>query len=215
MKSYFFLCLMFFIFMNNISYGQSYECDNNFEECGTPDQSGGGGGGQGTVLISNTDLGDNYQHADDYDDDGVEDSSDNCLRISNPSQYDRDGDSIGDMCDNCLNIWNDSQENIDGDDWGDFCDDDIDNDSILNFNDECPFHWGATSCFNYFSDVNSNNDSKQKSIKESNQLFKLKTNNSNRLNNDSCNTLGKRHSFIYYFLIILILRKYRTINVRN
>ena len=84
-----------FYFMINQSYAQSYECDNQYEDCGTPDQSGGGGGGKGTILISNTDLGDSYQHADDYDDDGIEDSSDNCLRVRNPDQLDRDGDGIG------------------------------------------------------------------------------------------------------------------------
>ena len=105
-----------YIFINAIqlpSYGQSYECDNNFEDCGTPEQSGGGGG-KGSVLIANTDLGDSYQHADDYDDDGIEDPSDNCMRIPNPQQLDRDGDGIGDSCDNCLTIFNPYQENMDG-----------------------------------------------------------------------------------------------------
>ena len=142
MKFYFALCLTLFVFMNNISWGQSYECDNNFEQCGTPEQSGGGGGGKGSVLISNTDLGDSYQHADDYDDDGIEDPSDNCVRQPNPQQYDRDGDGRGDMCDNCLYDWNPEQENRDGDSFGDACDEDIDNDQILNSADECPFHWG-------------------------------------------------------------------------
>ena len=148
MKSYFAACLYFFIFMNNISYGQSYECDNNFEECGTPNQSGGNGG-EGSILIANTDLGDSYQHADDFDDDGIEDPQDNCLRYPNPDQLDRDSDSIGDMCDNCLNVWNPEQSNIDGDEYGDYCDDDIDNDQILNSADECPLHWGNLSCFDY------------------------------------------------------------------
>ena len=149
MKLYFTLCLILFIFMNNISYGQSYECDNQYEDCGIPNENGG----NGSILISNTDLGDSYQHADDYDDDGIEDSSDNCLRIPNPYQIDRDGDYIGDICDNCLSVWNPKQENVDGDEWGDFCDNDIDNDHILNSDDECPFHWGNTSCFNYFSSM--------------------------------------------------------------
>ena len=37
-------CLIFILFTFNTSYGQGYECDNNFEDCGTPEQSGGGGG---------------------------------------------------------------------------------------------------------------------------------------------------------------------------
>ena len=49
-----------------------FECDNNFGQCGTPNMSGGGGGGGGgAVLIANTDLGDTYQHADDFDEDWV------------------------------------------------------------------------------------------------------------------------------------------------
>lgn len=134
------------LFFSN-AYAQGFECDNNFSDCGTPEQSGGGGGGKGSVLISNTDLGDSYQHADDYDDDGIEDPSDNCMRAYNPQQLDSDGDSIGDMCDNCLSRWNEFQEDIDGDLVGDFCDDDIDGDSILNSADECPYHWGNSYCF--------------------------------------------------------------------
>src|SRR5438128_1311873 len=73
-----------------------YECDDNFGQCGTPDQSGGGGGGGGggSILINNTDLGDTYQNADDYDDDGVEDPYDNCPRVSNANQGDSDGDGV-------------------------------------------------------------------------------------------------------------------------
>ena len=42
-----------------------FECDNNFDQCGTPEVSGGGGGGGGgSILIANTDLGDSYQHGD-------------------------------------------------------------------------------------------------------------------------------------------------------
>ena len=68
--------ILMFLFLN-LAHAQGFECDNNFGECGTPEQSGGGGGGKGSVLIANTDLGDTYQHADDYDDDGIEDPSDN------------------------------------------------------------------------------------------------------------------------------------------
>src|SRR5690554_2841248 len=115
-----------------------YECDNNFGDCGTPEQSGGGGGGGGSVLIANTDLGDTYQFADDYDDDGIEDNSDNCPHVANPEQADADGDGIGDACDNCLDVANPDQSDIDGDGVGDACDDDMDGDGAANGADNCP-----------------------------------------------------------------------------
>ena len=34
----------------------------------------------------------------DYDDDGVENSLDNCVTVANPAQQDSDGDGIGDAC---------------------------------------------------------------------------------------------------------------------
>lgn len=146
-----------FIYINLIqiypAHPQGFECDNNFEECGTPEQSGGGGGGKGSILIANTDLGDSYQHADDFDDDGVEDPSDNCMRMPNPDQVDRDGDGVGDACDNCLSIHNPYQDNMDGDPLGDYCDNDIDGDTFLNIDDECPFMYGNSFCFEEASRV--------------------------------------------------------------
>ena len=62
MKNIFLIALLF-----SNAYAQSFECDNNFSDCGTPEQSGGGGGGKGSVLIANTDLGDSYQSADGND----------------------------------------------------------------------------------------------------------------------------------------------------
>ena len=141
------LTFFIIIFLYNNLMAQSYECDNNFGDCGTPEQSGGGGGGGGSVLISNTDLGDTYQHADDFDDDGVEDSSDNCMRVKNPDQIDRDGDGAGDYCDNCLEVWNELQSDADGDGAGDYCDNDIDGDNLLNEDDECPYQYGNSFCF--------------------------------------------------------------------
>jgi uncharacterized protein (TIGR03382 family) len=114
-----------------------FECDNNFGDCGTPNMSGGGGGGGGAILINNTDLGDTYQRGDDFDDDGVEDNSDNCPRQRNPEQFDRDGDDVGDACDNCQDTRNEDQFNLDGDEKGDACDADIDNDEIENGVDNC------------------------------------------------------------------------------
>ena len=118
----------------------SAECDNQFGSCGTPNQSGGGGGGGGggSILVNNTDYGDTYQFADDFDDDGHEDPQDNCPRVDNDDQADSDGDGTGDACDNCLNTPNETQSDIDGDLFGDSCDDDMDGDDILNTNDNCP-----------------------------------------------------------------------------
>ena len=141
MKNIFLIALLF-----SNAYAQSFECDNNFSDCGTPEQSGGGGGGKGSVLIANTDLGDSYQSADDYDDDGIEDSSDNCMRDYNPQQLDSDGDTIGDMCDNCIGTWNLYQDDADGDGYGDACDNDMDGDGILNSDDNCPYQWGNSYC---------------------------------------------------------------------
>ena len=123
-----------------IAMGQDapLECDNNYGECGTPEMSGGGNtGGGGAILINNTDLGDTYQSADDYDDDGVEDSYDNCPRKPNSEQFDSDGDGVGDLCDNCRNTHNQNQWDLEGDGRGDLCDTDMDGDSVLNHVDNC------------------------------------------------------------------------------
>ena len=122
-----------------VSMGQEapLECDNNYGECGTPEVSGGGQGGGGSILIANTDLGDTYQTADDYDDDGVEDSYDNCPRTPNSEQFDSDGDGVGDLCDNCRDTHNQNQWDLEGDGIGDLCDPDIDDDGVSNVNDNC------------------------------------------------------------------------------
>ena len=133
------LCLNVALAQDGEETPPSFECDNNHGTCGTPNMSGGGGGGGGgSVLIAFTDLGDTYQHADDFDDDGIEDPQDNCPRIRNMDQLDQDGDGFGDMCDNCLNINNPQQLNKDGDSFGDLCDLDIDGDLIDNEVDNCP-----------------------------------------------------------------------------
>ena len=123
-----------------ISMGQDalFECDNNYGECGTPEMSGGGQAGGGSVLINNTDLGDTYQSADDYDDDGVEDSYDNCPRVPNSEQFDSDGDGVGDLCDNCRDIDNQNQWDLEGDNLGDLCDPDDDDDGVNDEDDNCP-----------------------------------------------------------------------------
>lgn len=112
------------------------ECSGGL--CGTPATSGGGCGcGCGSILIANTDLGDTYQYADDYDEDGYEDDQDNCPFVPNRDQADRDGDKIGDACDNCPDISNADQKDMDGDGVGDVCDPDKDGDNVLA-DDNCP-----------------------------------------------------------------------------
>lgn len=65
---------------------------------------------------------DTYCLMADQDNDGVEDSVDNCPIVSNPNQDDSDGDGLGDLCDNCAAIANPLQENSDADTFGDACD---------------------------------------------------------------------------------------------
>lgn len=107
--------------------------------CGTPYESGGGGCGcgGGSILINNTDMGDTYQYADDFDVDGWEDDFDNCPFAVNPDQADVDGDGFGDACDNCPSASNPEQFDADGDRVGNSCDDDADNDGVPNAIDSC------------------------------------------------------------------------------
>src|SRR5512134_1583304 len=111
------------VLVPTVSYAQNGpECSGGL--CGTPNQSGGGCGcGCGcSILVNMTDLGDTYQYADDYDDDGWEDDFDNCPFASNYGQEDSDGDVVGDSCDNCQRAVNVEQLDIDGDGVGDLCD---------------------------------------------------------------------------------------------
>ena len=126
-----------FIYSSAALAGGGGECSGGL--CGTPDQSGGGGCGcgGGSILINNTDEGDTYQYADDYDEDGLEDDYDNCPFVPN-NQADADGDDIGDACDNCPGLANLDQLDTDGDAMGDMCDADMDNDGKDNALDNCP-----------------------------------------------------------------------------
>lgn len=102
----------------------------------------------------------------DDDNDGIENSIDNCVEIYNPDQIDTDGDGIGDECDsdnydgplgdpdedgvynkddNCPDVYNPDQADEDNDDIGNLCDPDwidpngdLDGDGILNGVDSCP-----------------------------------------------------------------------------
>jgi hypothetical protein len=106
--------------------------------CGTPDQSGGGCGcGCGSILIANTDIGDTYSYADDIDNDGWEDTFDNCMFVPNIDQSDSDGDAIGDVCDVCPAVADALQVDTDGDMIGDVCDLDDDNDLVPDGSDNC------------------------------------------------------------------------------
>ena len=60
----------------------------------------------------------------DRDDDGVDDSADNCPDDRNADQHDEDGDRVGDACDNCPHVSNANQaDQLDaGDGVGDVCD---------------------------------------------------------------------------------------------
>ena len=119
------LYLFLFYVTINVSFAQSqeeYECDSNFEACGSPEQTGGEGNGGRSVLVQATDLRDTSQEGDDYDGDGIEDNVDNCMRDENPFQLDTDGDGIGDMCDNCLRVYNPEQLDSNNNGRGNLCD---------------------------------------------------------------------------------------------
>jgi len=84
----------------------------------------------------------------DGDSDGVGDTSDNCVAMSNWSQADNDGDGAGDACDsdddddtvldvsdNCRSSPNAGQVDSDDDGWGDACDGDSDNDGMMDIDE--------------------------------------------------------------------------------
>jgi hypothetical protein len=58
----------------------------------------------------------------DRDNDGIDDSVDNCPDTFNPSQSDVDHDRVGDVCDTCPLVPNDQAADADGDKIGDACD---------------------------------------------------------------------------------------------
>ena len=78
----------------------------------------------------------------DSDQDGVNDSVDNCPDTSNPDQEDTDGDGVGDECDNCVDVANPAQEDSNNNGIGNACEqtggEDDDGDGVPNEIDECP-----------------------------------------------------------------------------
>ncbi len=82
----------------------------------------------------------------DYDDDEIIGTADNCPGTYNPEQEDDDGDGVGNLCegensdpdhdgvpasyDNCQDLYNPSQTNLDFDLYGDACDEDKDGDRV-------------------------------------------------------------------------------------
>jgi CubicO group peptidase (beta-lactamase class C family) len=58
----------------------------------------------------------------DWDGDGVADSIDNCLTVSNSNQADDDTDGVGNACDNCPATYNPDQTDDNNDGAGDVCD---------------------------------------------------------------------------------------------
>ena len=86
----------------------------------------------------------------DQDGDGIEDSQDNCVEISNPQQEDQDQDGVGDFCDldidgdgtnevddNCPGLFNPNQADINDDGIGDACQTSACGDRIVQFGELC------------------------------------------------------------------------------
>ncbi len=73
-------------------------------------------------IFANAGAGYVFALEPDEDNDGIADTCDNCLFISNVDQTDGDGDGIGDACDNCPADANPDQSDGDGDGVGDLCD---------------------------------------------------------------------------------------------
>ena len=137
----------------------------------------------------------------DYDQDGVSDSNDNCMRTYNARQGDYDGDGIGDMCDNCVTLWNEKQDDLDDDLIGDLCDDDVDGDGYLNHEDECPNQWGIICLTKSHNQLQSDY---AHTLDSTSPIVQNKKYN-NLENNNSCNSSSSfSNNFLLLFFLFLL-----------
>jgi hypothetical protein len=87
-------------------------------------------------------------NSDDFDGDGVQNETDNCLLLANSGQEDVDSDGFGDVCDGCPSEYDPDQIDGDADGSGDICDNcvvtynpaqaDRDGDGLGDICDNCP-----------------------------------------------------------------------------
>jgi hypothetical protein len=95
------------------------------------------------LLISEgvgTDVVDYYLNLDVYPYDTIPDNNEITVPLSyQPPFVDTDEDGIDDSVDNCLDIANPDQANLDEDSSGDACDEDIDGDTVINSEDMYPY----------------------------------------------------------------------------
>jgi len=97
---------------------------------------------------------------DDFDNDGILNTVDNCKLVANNLQIDSDTDLIGDACDNCPNYANPGQEDSNADGIGDHCDGDVHITRVTfpdvvigepffhqftGFGGELPYHWSKAA----------------------------------------------------------------------
>ncbi len=68
------------------------------------------------------DIGDACEEIDPDHDGHIDEGEDNCPGVPNAAQFDFDDDGVGDACDNCVREDNPGQEDQDGDRIGDVCD---------------------------------------------------------------------------------------------
>ena len=94
-------------------------------------------GSSGTNAFAVAQNGIILHFANDFDNDGILNETDNCPYDPNPGQFDADNDGVGDICDNCITISNPDQGDFDRDGTGDACED-SDDDTINDDADNCP-----------------------------------------------------------------------------
>jgi hypothetical protein len=78
---------------------------------------------------------------DDADNDGIENTQDNCPLFASNNQGDSDNDQIGDVCDNCPLVLNTNQLDTNSNGLGDLCDQDTDMDGVQDDEDNCPINY--------------------------------------------------------------------------